>query len=295
MSLPLAAEQYQRVARVIHYCVEHRLEQPSLVELAGYAGLSEYHLQRLFSSWVGVSPKQFLKFLTKQDALRRLRQNTVLETALDCGLSGGGRLHDLMLSCEGVTPGQYQQMGKDLIIGYGFHSTPFGECLLAQTLRGVCKLDFFDTPYEGQLALQALQKDWSRARVLEDRAATAQTIASIFSGTGKSETRSLHLLLKGSPFQLKVWEALLRIPEGELCTYQQVADVVAAPKATRAVASAIARNNIGYLIPCHRVIRSSGEFSQYRWGVTRKQALIGWEACRVGRVTEGVGRVTEID
>jgi len=280
-----SSDQYQRIARVIEQCIRQRTQQPGLASLAQAAGISEYHLQRLFSQWVGVSPKQFLKFLTKQDALRRLRHSTVLDTALECGLSGSSRLHDLLVTCEGVSPGEYQRQGQGLVIVWGVHATPFGQCLLAQTGRGVCKLAFFDSAEQQAQLLQELQEDWAQARLQEDTAATAATLGRIFPDQAVAPGQPLHLLLQGSPFQLKVWEALLRIPPGQVCSYQQVATAIGAPQSVRAVASAVARNHIGYLIPCHRVIRSSGEFSQYRWGETRKLALIGWEACQQERAT----------
>ncbi|MDY6922050.1 MAG: methylated-DNA--[protein]-cysteine S-methyltransferase [Pseudomonadota bacterium] len=278
---PLSPEQsrtYRQIASAIEFVSGHRTRQPSLGQVAAHLGLSEWHLQRLFSRWVGVSPKQFLKFLTKQEALRRLRENSVLETALECGLSGPGRLHDLMVTCEGVTPGEYQRLGQGLGIDWGFHDTPFGGCLLAQTQRGICKLGFYDSDEQRHRLLQELEQDWPRARLRQAPERTGPTVARIFAGVGATEP--LHLLLKGSPFQIKVWEALLRIPEGRLCSYGQLAGLLDAPSATRAVASAVAQNPIGYLIPCHRVIRSTGEFNQYRWGAVRKQALIGWEGCR---------------
>lgn len=280
-----ASHHYQLIAAAIAFFVEQRTRQPGLAELAAHVGLSEFHLQRLFSEWVGVSPKQFLKFLTKQEAKRRLLQQPVLDAALDLGLSGSGRLHDLMVSCEAVTPGQFKQQGAGLQIRYGSIQSPFGPALLAQTEKGVCKLGFYDAPEQWQQLCGELQADWPRATLLRDEPAVEQTAQLIFAEANgasahASTPRRLHLLMKGSPFQLKVWEALLAIPEGEIRTYQQVAAAIGSPDAVRAVASAIARNHIGYLIPCHRVIRSTGEFSQYRWGPVRKQALIGWEACR---------------
>jgi len=274
---------YQQVASAIAFFVEQRVAQPGLAELSEHLGLSEFHLQRLFSEWVGVSPKQFLKFLTKQEAKRRLQQQSVLDAALDLGLSGSGRLHDLMVTCEAVTPGQFKQQGAGLEIHYGVVASPFGEALLAQTQKGVCKLGFFDGADGWERLLLELQAEWPKATLRRDDGAVAPTAAKVFGSatraSNKMEPGRLHVLMKGSPFQLKVWEALLAIPQGEIRTYQQVADAIGSPDAVRAVASAIGRNHVGYLIPCHRVIRSTGEFSQYAWGATRKQAMIGWEAC----------------
>ena len=276
-------EHYRKIASAIEYCVDHRADQPGLAELSSELGLSEFHLQRLFSEWVGVSPKQFLKFLTKQEAKRRLPAQSVEETALELGLSGSSRLHDLMVTCEAVTPGQVRQQGEGLAITYGMIDTPFGSGLLAQTEKGICKLGFYDVATEREQLLTELKSEWPKADFQRDDQQATVTAHRVFGrlhmGVAQDPQR-LHLLMKGSPFQLKVWEALLAIPEGEVRSYQQVADAIQEPTAVRAVASAIARNHIGYLIPCHRVIRATGEFSQYRWGVTRKQAMIGWEACR---------------
>ena len=275
-----AARTYQQVAQVVDYFIEHQSNQPGLAELARQVGLSETHLQKLFSQWVGVSPKQFLKFLTKQQAKKRLRQSSVLQAALDSGLSGSGRLHDLMVSCEGVTPGQYKQWGAGLLIEYGFSITPFGNAFIAFTERGVCKLAFFDSE-DKSLLLQQLQQDWPRARIQPNPDQAQALLVNIFSQADSSQdlTQPLHLLMKGSPFQLQVWQALLEIPAGDIWSYQQVAQHCGKPTGVRAVASAIARNNIGYLIPCHRVIRANGEFSHYRWGTQRKPIMLAWEAC----------------
>ena len=266
---------YERIARAIHYLDTHRREQPGLAELGAQVGLSESHLQREFSAWAGVSPKQFLQYLTKESAKLRLRDESVLQAALESGLSGSGRLHDLMVNCEGMTPGEYRARGRGLVIRYGVHPSPFGDCFLAMTDRGVCKLAFVDAALQRDECEHSLHDEWEAAAIERDQDATANIARQVFDPTA---TGSLQLLLRGSPFQMRVWEALLSIPEGRLASYQQIAMLVERPSAVRSVASAIARNDIGYLIPCHRVIRSTGEFGQYRWGSARKQALIGWEA-----------------
>jgi len=268
---------YRRIASAIDYLADRRHDQPDLAELGAHVGLSESHLQREFTRWAGVSPKQFLKYLTKESAKLRLRETSVMAAALASGLSGPGRLHDLMISCEAMTPGEYKRGGAGLRIRYGVHPSPFGQCLVAATERGICKLSFADGP--GDLVAQEseLSAQWFAAEIARDDAATEGLADTIFSRSGSG---SLDLLLKGSPFQLKVWEALLSIPEARLASYQHVADMIGRPAAVRAVASAIGRNDIAYLIPCHRVIRSNGEFSKYRWGAERKQALIGWEAAQ---------------
>ena len=274
---------YDRIAEAIRYLDAHREQQPRLAELSAHVGVSEYHLQRVFSAWVGVSPKQFLQHLTKESAKRRLRSATVMEAALDSGLSGAGRLHDLMLTCEGMTPGDYQRHGQGLRICFGLHESPFGGCLLAATDRGICKLAFFDTAREREQLEHELADEWGEASIERDDVATRPLLHAAFTSEMR-ERKPLHLLLKGSRFQLKVWEALLSVSAGELIAYEQVAALIGSPSATRSVASAIAKNHIGYLIPCHRVIRKSGEFGQYRWGARRKKAIVGWEAsqCRVG-------------
>lgn len=287
--MPVTVQQrtYQQMAQVVDYFIQHQSSQPSLAELAQHVGLSEFHLQKVFSRWVGVSPKQFLKFLTKQQAKQRLREFSVLESALDCGLSGGSRLYDLMITCEGVTPGQYKQWGEGVVIEYGEGHSPFGMCLVAFTEKGLCKLAFFDDEVMRQSLLAELKQDWPAAELKQNQSKAEGLLGQIFAVSLNGEVddqkakvqQPLHLLMKGSPFQLQVWEALLSIPQGALCTYQNVADKIGKPSAARAVASAIAKNNIGYLIPCHRVIRASGEFSQYRWGAERKPMLIGWESC----------------
>jgi len=268
---------YQRIANAIVYLSEHRAEQPSLAELANHIGLSEHHLQRLFSEWAGVSPKRFLQFLTKEYAKQALHDSSVLESALAAGLSGSGRLHDLMVSWEGVTPGEYKAEGKGLLIRYGYHPCPFGWCLLAETERGICKLAFADDPADKSVLISELLEEWPEAKLQENKEATAETLQKVFPLNGV-ERKPLHLLLKGTEFQLKVWEALLAVSEGQLVTYSQLAGVAGCPKAVRAVSSAVARNTIAYLIPCHRVIRQSGETNLYRWGSTRKRAMIAREA-----------------
>jgi AraC family transcriptional regulator of adaptative response/methylated-DNA-[protein]-cysteine methyltransferase len=268
---------YERIARAIRFLENHRREQPGLAELGAHVGLSESHLQREFSAWAGVSPKQFLQYLTKESAKRRLRDESVMQAALGSGLSGSGRLHDLMINCEGMTPGEYRARGLGLVIRFGMQASPFGDCFLATTERGVCKLAFFDTDAQRNEHERSLRDEWEAASIEHDQDATTCIARQVFDTRA---TGSLQLLLRGSPFQLRVWEALLSIPEGRLASYQQIADRVERSSAVRSVASAIARNDIGYLIPCHRVIRGTGEFGQYRWGSERKQAIIGWEAAR---------------
>jgi len=267
---------YQRISTAINYLVDHHLAQPTLPELADAVGISQFHLQRTFSEWVGVSPKQFIQYLTKEQAKLHLRDNSVFEAALSSGLSGGGRLHDLLVTCESVTPGEYKSWGAGLEISYGTHPSRFGYCFIAATHRGICKLAFFDSQDQENSTLKELVLDWPNAAIKEDKTKTAAILMKIFSQSSNS-TNTLNLLLKGSKFQLQVWEALLKIPESEMVSYQQVANGIGKPTSVRALASAIGRNNIAYLIPCHRVIRSTGALSQYRWGEARKAAILGWE------------------
>lgn len=270
---------YQQVADVIRFIHENAEQHPSLAELALQMDLSEQHFQRLFSRWVGVSPKRFLQFITKERAKKALQKNrSILETSLDVGLSGPGRLHDLMIQCEAMTPGEIKLKGEGLTILFGSASTPFGEALIGWTERGICYLAFHCQ--EMETYLQQLQKEWPKAEFLEASLEAAQLLGSIFSKPNLE--KPLYLLLKGTNFQIKVWEALLKVGDGEVISYSQLADLAGSPKASRAVGSAMAANKIGFLIPCHRVIRESGELGHYRWGIERKTAMQAWEACRQG-------------
>ncbi len=270
------ADDYQLVARALAYLDEHAFEHPGLSSLASQMGYSEYHFQRIFTRWVGISPKRFLQFLTKEHVLSALvRPIPVEKVAYQVGLSSPGRLYDLLVTCEAVTPGEYKSRGAGLVIQYGFHPTPFGESLLAVTERGVCFLRFVD-PGERSLAYQDLQAHWSKADLLQNQEKTAQVIADIFSAV-EMPGKQLHLLLNGTNFQIKVWEALLRIPYGKLASYGEIAASLGMPKAARAVGSAVGSNPLAYLIPCHRVIRKMGVIGNYRYGSVRKQAMLGWE------------------
>jgi len=276
---------YKNISKAIEFLSDNMELQPNLSDVASYVGISEFHLQRLFSSWVGISPKQFLMFLTQDYAKSLLKKTSVLHAALDSGLSSASRLHDLMIQCEGVTPGEFKKQGSGLDIGYGIHETPFSFCLIATTQRGICKLAFFDDLRDSEHYIQELEFDWPGASIYPAQSETKNLIERIFpqkdhSNSGSSlsvDEKSLHLYLKGTPFQLKVWQALLSIPEGGLRSYQQLADSIGAKSSVRAVASAIGKNNIAYLIPCHRVIKSTGAFNEYRWGALRKKVMIGTE------------------
>jgi AraC family transcriptional regulator of adaptative response/methylated-DNA-[protein]-cysteine methyltransferase len=275
------SQRYQLVEQAIQYIEANARRQPELNEIASAVGLSEYHFQRLFARWAGISPKRFMQFLTKEQAKRALaRSENLLNAAHQVGLSSLGRLHDLFVNAEAVTPGEYKSHGSGLVIRYGLHPTPFGKCLLAATERGVCHLSFIQTS-EGD-ALDRLVADWTQARMIEDRRATASIVARIFSdlvadSRFKPLLSPLSLHLRGTNFQIKVWEALLNIPVGAAATYEQIAAQIGKPNAWRAVGAAVGHNPIAYLIPCHRVIRKTGEFGNYRYGSARKKALLAME------------------
>ncbi|WP_261817872.1 methylated-DNA--[protein]-cysteine S-methyltransferase [Vibrio gallicus] len=268
---------YEIVKQAIEFIRDNSALQPSLSQVAQAVHLSEYHLQRLFVQWAGISPKRFMQSLTKQRALESLKHSSsLLETAHDVGLSGTGRLHDLMVNCEAMTPGEIQNLGDKLTIEYGVASTPFGMALIAWTTRGICYLQFIDdNQYQKELALK---QQWPLASYV---AADAQKVANqIFLSEQSSKSKPVNLLVKGTNFQIKVWEALINSQAGELFSYAQIANKIGSPKASRAVGTALASNTIGFLIPCHRVIRADGDVGQFRWGTDRKLAIQGWEAAK---------------
>jgi len=266
---------YTLIEKALVYVDEHAHEQPELRDVASSVGLNESHFQRLFTEWAGISPKRFLQFLTRERARGLLdRSATMLETTFQVGLSSPGRLHDLFITTEAVTPGEYKSRGAGLTIRYGIYPSPFGMCLIGITDRGICHLGFVRR-HEGD-AVDELFSYWRAATIVEDQAATAGLVESIFA-LGTDPGRRLHVLLRGTNFQIKVWEALLRIPEGSLSTYEEIAAQTGNPLAVRAVGHAVARNPVPVLIPCHRVIRKLGEFGEYRYGAARKKALLGWE------------------
>ena len=270
------SEDYRRVAQAIHFIEQNVERQPSLEEIAAHVNLSPYHFHRLFRRWAGVTPKQFLQFLTIDYAKNMLAESqSVLETSLAVGMSGPGRLHDLFVTIEAVTPGEFKTKGSGLNIVYGVHATPFGACLLATTRRGVCGLTFIKNGDRRQ-AVDLLAQKWPGSRLVANPQATGPLVEQIFAL--QPARQPLKLLVKGTNFQIKVWSALLQIPPGSLASYSTIASRMNQPTATRAVANAVAQNSIGYLIPCHRVIRKVGAISSYRWGAVRKKAILGWEA-----------------
>jgi AraC family transcriptional regulator, regulatory protein of adaptative response / methylated-DNA-[protein]-cysteine methyltransferase len=274
-------EDYQRIEQALTYLAAHYQEQPALEDVAASVGLSEYHFQRVFTRWVGISPKRFLQFLTKEHARALLDHSaSVLDAAYQSGLSGPGRLHDLFVNCEAVTPGEYKLHGDGLEIAYGFHPSPFGECMVALTERGICGLAFVSQG-DRRDPLDDLRRRWTKARLVEDVQRTAPLVEQIFPLAWGAEIAPLHLYLNGTNFQIKVWEALLRIPPGSLVTYEEIATYLGRPSAARAVGRAVATNPISFIIPCHRVIRKIGALGGYRWGLPRKAAMLGWEMARV--------------
>ncbi len=273
-----ASADYACIEQAIHYLEKHYQTQPTLAEIAAHVGLSDYHFQRLFTRWAGISPKRFVQYLTMQHAKQVLAASqSVLEAAYASGLSSPGRLHDLFVTHEAITPGEYKSRGDGLTICYGIHPTPFGQTLLAVTERGICGLSFVPGGSEKQ-AVAELARAWPQAALVADNAGTEPTLARIFSPS--EQNRPLPLYLKGTNFQIQVWTALLRVPSGALVSYGTLAKMAGQSKAARAVGTAVGHNPIAYLIPCHRVIRQAGEFGDYHWGSARKKAIIGWEAAR---------------
>jgi AraC family transcriptional regulator of adaptative response/methylated-DNA-[protein]-cysteine methyltransferase len=269
---------WRRMGRAIRFLSANYLDQPTLEDAADAVGLSPFHFQRLFSRYVGVSPKNFVGHLTMDHAKSELAQGkSLLDTALDAGLSGPSRLHDLCLKIEAMTPGDYAKGGADIIIDYGFHACPFGEALVLATAKGVCGLGFGDEDEEREM-LADMQKRWPKAAYRNAPERTAKFAAAIFGPKKRGADLKLHLL--GTPWQIKVWEALLSIPDGKTSTYRAIAHAVGNDSASRAVGMAVGRNPISWIIPCHRVLGSSGALTGYHWGLPRKRAMLAVEAAR---------------
>jgi len=268
-------DHYQLISEALHWLCKNQNNQPGLEELAAHIGFSPHYLQRIFQDWAGVTPKQFLKYLTKAQAMERLRQGqSVLDSALSSGLSGAGRLHDLLITTQAMTPGEAKRNGLGVEMKYGYGMTPFGEALLAWTERGICFLGFCHEGGKEHIWNQFKQQ-WPDAEALENSLQAPLKLAEIFV---EKEHKNLKVWLRGSPFQLRVWEALLSLPVGTHCTYGQLASFSGHDGASRATGSAIGRNPVSWLIPCHRVINSLGTLGGYRWGTNTKQAMIGYEA-----------------
>jgi len=270
---------FDRIASLIRYLDQNHSEQPALRELAATLGLSESHFHRLFRRWAGVTPKDFLQCLTVEHAKRRLRESaSVLGAALDAGLSGPGRLHDLMVTLEAASPGEFKSAGRGLRIDWGVAESPFGSCSLGWSRRGLCHLAFHGADADSG-APPELREPWRNAELRRDDREARRQAGLIFRPNARSAA-SLKAFVRATPFQLKVWRALVRIPDGCVASYRWIADSIGQPLATRAVGAACGSNPIAYLIPCHRVIRETGVVQGYRWGETRKRALLAWESAR---------------
>ena len=268
---------YQRVAKAIAYIKEHSGEQPKLKEVAEAVHLSPYHFHRMFKEWAGVTPKKFLQYISLNRAKKLLNeQQTIEEATHQTGLSSTSRLHDLFVNIEGMTPGEFKNQGQALTICYHFCESPFGDMLMASTGNGLSNIMFVATRGSG---LQTLKNRWPNATLTEGKDTHIENAAELFAH-GPDNLDEIKLHIRGTDFQLKVWEALLKIPAGQLAAYSDVAQIIGNPSASRAVGTALANNPIAYLIPCHRVIKKVGSIGEYRWGSTRKQAIIGWEAAQ---------------
>lgn len=269
---------YNRIAEAIEYINGHFKEQPNLDEVAEKVHLSPFHFQRLFTDWAGVSPKKFLQYISVEHAKNVLKDKnaTVFDAAYETGLSGTGRLHDLFIKIEGMTPGEFKNGGESLVINYSYAESPFGNILVASTPKGICKISFAD---DEKKALANLKQRFPNAQFRQMLDLIQQNALYIFTHDW-SKLHEVKLHLKGTDFQLKVWETLLKIPMGQLATYGSIAEKIENPHASRAVGTAIGSNPIAFLIPCHRVIQSTGSFGGYMWGPTRKTAMIGWEAAK---------------
>ncbi|HTH56535.1 MAG TPA: methylated-DNA--[protein]-cysteine S-methyltransferase [Cyclobacteriaceae bacterium] len=270
---------YQRIETAIRYLEENFQRQPELDEVAEKVHLSPFHFQRVFTEWAGISPKRFLQFLTVDFLKEKLTETkNLIDAAEAAGLSSQSRVYDLFTTLEAVTPQEYKLRGEGIRIYYGFHETVFGLCLIGVTDRGICWLSFLQADEEPRLELEKMKSHWHNSVFREEASLTEKSIDQIFN-QGNSKER-LHVFVKGTNFQVKVWEALLRIPMGSVTTYQNIAHKIQSPKAMQAVGSAVGSNHVAFLIPCHRVIRKDGVLGEYRWSATRKKSIIGWEMAR---------------
>ena len=268
---------YERIEKAIVYLKENFREQPDLEDVAGHVYLSSFHFQRIFKEWAGVSPKKFLQFLSVEYAKGLLKQNLPLaDVSFETGLSGTSRLHDLFIGIEGMTPGEFKNGGEALQLHYSFAETPFGDIIIASTGKGICHLAFVNDHQEGIAGLASV---FPNAVIVQKTDIIQQDALRFFSGDW-NDLRKIKLHLKGTPFQVKVWQTLLHIPMGNISTYSGIAHHIDHPKASRAVGTAIGSNPVAFLIPCHRVIKSTGIIGDYHWGSARKTAILGWEAAR---------------
>lgn len=274
---------YLRIEKAINYITTNFKDQPDLDEIAQHVNISPFHFQRIFTEWAGTSPKKFLQYISVEYAKGLLADNkaTLLDTAFETGLSGTGRLHDLFINIEGMTPAEFKNGGSGLVINHSFAETPFGDILIASTVKGVCSMTF-ESGEPGSLV--KLKERFPAAKFEQKTDIHQQNALFIFRDDNK-ELKNIKLHLKGTDFQLKVWSALLKIPSGRLSTYGDIATRINNAAASRAVGTAIGSNPVAYLIPCHRVIRSTGAFGGYMWGTDRKTAMIGWEAAKANDIS----------
>lgn len=274
---------YKRVSEAIAFIQTNFKSQPSLEEIAEHVHLSSFHFQRMFSDWAGVSPKKFMQYLSLEYAKQLLtgKEATLFDIAQETGLSGTGRLHDLFLKIEGMTPGEFKNGGENLHINYSFAESLFGEIIVAATPKGICHLAFYKDQAEGEATMRSRFPNATYNQALNE----IQRQALLIFKQDWTDLNQIKLHLHGTPFQLKVWNALLKIPKGNLTTYGSIASEIEKPKASRAIGTAIGSNPIAFLIPCHRVIQSSGKLGGYMWGITRKSAIIGWEAAQLNKKT----------
>jgi AraC family transcriptional regulator of adaptative response/methylated-DNA-[protein]-cysteine methyltransferase len=274
---------YKRIEQAIRYLENNVQRQPELDEVADNVHLSPFHFQRLFTDWVGISPKRFLQFLTVDFLKEKLQETRNLVEAADAaGLSSQSRVYDLFTTLEAVTPQEYKLSGSGITVEYGFHETPFGTALVGITERGVCWMSFLSEDTTHAQELDKLKEHWHQSVFRQNQARTSGVIQTVFDKHDPQQPKKLHLFVKGTNFQVKVWEALLRLPLGSVTTYQGIAEQIHNPKAMQAVGSAVGSNHIAYLIPCHRVIRKDGILGEYRWSAPRKKSIIGWEMAKVG-------------
>jgi AraC family transcriptional regulator, regulatory protein of adaptative response / methylated-DNA-[protein]-cysteine methyltransferase len=278
--LSRAAADYAVVRRAIMFVCERWHTQPEIDTIAAAAGVSASELHHLFRRWAAITPKAFLQALTLEHARRLLRDSaSVLETAFEVGLSGPGRLHDLFVTHEAMSPGEWKSGGAGLTMSYGFHPSPFGTALVMTTQRGLAGLAFAD-PGEEQAALADMKGRWPKANIVEDRARTASLAGRIFDTALWRADRPLRVVLIGTDFEVRVWETLLKIPMGRAMTYSDIATKIGATRAARAVGAAVGKNPLSFVVPCHRVLGKDGALTGYHWGLTRKRAMLGWESGR---------------
>ncbi len=270
---------YHRIEQAIKFLEENFQRQPELDEVAEKVHLSPFHFQRIFTEWAGISPKRFLQFLTVDFLKEKLQESrNIIEAAESAGLSSQSRVYDLFTTLEAVTPQEYKKSGAGIQIEYGLHETPFGQCLIGTTERGICWLSFLNSQ-DSKTEIETMKAHWHNSVFHQNQNLTEGFVNQIFLRPVDTRTK-LHLFVKGTNFQIKVWDALLKIPSGSVTTYQGIAEKIDSPRAMQAVGSAVGSNHIAYLIPCHRVIRKDGVLGEYRWSSTRKKSIIGWEMAK---------------